>query len=179
MNRKFYFYLSFFRSRFLFRAITPINRRRQIKPPLTLRSRKASRRSPTTKSPLSKWKTRAHSARSKIELYSNVAPKMVARFKELAKEGVYNGTTFHRINADVIQGGDPFRKTPIRAMTARENPTNRMFRRNFPTFHTTRESSARRAGRITIRQIRSFSSCSNAKPDLTSVIRFSAKSSKE
>ncbi|MDQ3714161.1 MAG: peptidylprolyl isomerase [Acidobacteriota bacterium] len=43
----------------------------------------------------------------KIELYSNVAPKMVERFKELAKEGVYNGTTFHRINQSVIQGGDP------------------------------------------------------------------------
>ena len=43
----------------------------------------------------------------KIELYSNIAPKMVARFKELAKEGIYNGTTFHRINQTVIQGGDP------------------------------------------------------------------------
>ena len=43
----------------------------------------------------------------KIELYSNIAPKMVAQFKELAKEGVYNGTTFHRINQSVIQGGDP------------------------------------------------------------------------
>jgi len=43
----------------------------------------------------------------KMELYSNIAPQMVARFKELAKEGVYNGTTFHRVNMDVIQGGDP------------------------------------------------------------------------
>ncbi len=43
----------------------------------------------------------------KIELYSNIAPKMVARFKELAKEGVYNGVTFHRINQSVIQTGDP------------------------------------------------------------------------
>jgi len=43
----------------------------------------------------------------KIELYSNIAPKMVARFKELAKEGVYDGTTFHRVNQSVIQGGDP------------------------------------------------------------------------
>ena len=43
----------------------------------------------------------------KIELYSNIAPKMVERFKELAREGVYNGTTFHRINQSVIQGGDP------------------------------------------------------------------------
>jgi peptidylprolyl isomerase len=46
----------------------------------------------------------------KLELYSNIAPKMVARFKELAKEGVYNGTTFHRINQSVIQGGDPLTK---------------------------------------------------------------------
>lgn len=43
----------------------------------------------------------------KVELYSNIAPKMVARFKELAREGVYDGTTFHRLNQSVIQGGDP------------------------------------------------------------------------
>lgn len=42
-----------------------------------------------------------------IELYSNIAPKMVSRFKELAKSGFYNGTTFHRVNGTVIQGGDP------------------------------------------------------------------------
>lgn len=42
-----------------------------------------------------------------LELYSNIAPKTVAQFKALAKEGVYNGTTFHRINQSVIQGGDP------------------------------------------------------------------------
>jgi peptidylprolyl isomerase len=52
----------------------------------------------------------------KIELYSNIAPKMVARFKELAKEGVYDGTTFHRINQSVIQGGDPLSKD--------DDPTN-------------------------------------------------------
>lgn len=46
----------------------------------------------------------------KIELYSNIAPKMVARFKELAKEGVYNGVTWHRINDSVIQSGDPLSK---------------------------------------------------------------------
>jgi peptidylprolyl isomerase len=46
----------------------------------------------------------------KIELYSNIAPKMVARFKELAREGVYNGTSFHRINQSVVQGGDPLSK---------------------------------------------------------------------
>ena len=46
----------------------------------------------------------------KIELYSNIAPKMVEQFKALAKEGVYDGTTFHRINPSVIQGGDPLSK---------------------------------------------------------------------
>ena len=46
----------------------------------------------------------------KIELYSNIAPKAVARFKELANEGFFNGTTFHRINDSVIQGGDPLSK---------------------------------------------------------------------
>ena len=45
-----------------------------------------------------------------IELYSNLAPLMVARFKELAREGVYNGVTFHRINQSVIQTGDPLSK---------------------------------------------------------------------
>lgn len=44
-----------------------------------------------------------------IELYPNIAPKMVERFKKLISEGFYNGTTFHRIEprAGVIQGGDP------------------------------------------------------------------------
>jgi cyclophilin family peptidyl-prolyl cis-trans isomerase len=47
-----------------------------------------------------------------IELYPNIAPQMVARFKQLIKEGFYNGTTFHRINpnAGLIQGGDPLSK---------------------------------------------------------------------
>ncbi len=42
----------------------------------------------------------------KIELYSNIAPKHVARFKELAREGYYNGIAFHRVNDTVIQAGD-------------------------------------------------------------------------
>ena len=46
----------------------------------------------------------------KMELYSNIAPKMVAQFKALAREGVFDGTTFHRINPSVIQGGDPLSK---------------------------------------------------------------------
>ena len=44
-----------------------------------------------------------------IELYPNLAPQMVERFKKLVHEGFYDGTTFHRINAEsaLIQGGDP------------------------------------------------------------------------
>jgi cyclophilin family peptidyl-prolyl cis-trans isomerase len=42
-----------------------------------------------------------------IELYPNLAPKHVERFKTLAREGFYNGTTFHRVERTVIQGGDP------------------------------------------------------------------------
>ncbi|HEX8920381.1 MAG TPA: peptidylprolyl isomerase [Pyrinomonadaceae bacterium] len=50
-----------------------------------------------------------------IELYPNLAPKMVERFKQLVKEGFYNGTTFHRINPElgIIQGGDPLSKDNI------------------------------------------------------------------
>jgi cyclophilin family peptidyl-prolyl cis-trans isomerase len=55
----------------------------------------------------------------KIELYSNIAPKMVERFKELAKEGYYDGIIFHRINQSVIQAGNSDTKpgaTPKSAM---------------------------------------------------------------
>jgi cyclophilin family peptidyl-prolyl cis-trans isomerase len=45
-----------------------------------------------------------------IELYSNIAPKMVQRFKDLAQDGTYDGVTWHRINESVIQSGDPLSK---------------------------------------------------------------------
>ena len=47
-----------------------------------------------------------------IELYPNLAPNMVARFKQLIKEGFYNDTTFHRVDPQlgIIQGGDPLSK---------------------------------------------------------------------
>jgi peptidylprolyl isomerase len=62
----------------------------------------------------------------KIELYSNIAPKMVERFKALANEGVYDGTTFHRINQSVIQGGDPLSKDddPSNDGTGRSDKAN-------------------------------------------------------
>lgn len=53
-----------------------------------------------------------------IELYPNIAPQMVERFKKLIQEGAYNGTAFHRIDAlsGLIQGGDPLSKD--------DNPNN-------------------------------------------------------
>ncbi len=46
-----------------------------------------------------------------FEFLPDVAPKMVENFKDLAKSGFYNGTTFHRvINGFMIQGGDPLSK---------------------------------------------------------------------
>ena len=47
-----------------------------------------------------------------IELYPNVAPKMVERFKKLISEHVYDGTAIHRVDPSlgIIQGGDPLTK---------------------------------------------------------------------
>ena len=47
-----------------------------------------------------------------LELYPSAAPKTVANFVKLAKDGFYNGTKFHRVIADfMIQGGDPLSKS--------------------------------------------------------------------
>jgi cyclophilin family peptidyl-prolyl cis-trans isomerase len=47
-----------------------------------------------------------------IELYPNIAPKMVERFKKLAGEHFYDGTAVHRVDPSlgIIQGGDPLTK---------------------------------------------------------------------
>ena len=43
-----------------------------------------------------------------VDLFSSEAPKTVNNFVFLAREGFYDGTTFHRVIANfMIQGGDP------------------------------------------------------------------------
>jgi len=42
-----------------------------------------------------------------IELYPEDAPKTVTNFVTLAKNGYYDGLTFHRVEIGIIQGGDP------------------------------------------------------------------------
>jgi peptidylprolyl isomerase len=49
-----------------------------------------------------------------IEMMEDDAPKTVANFLKLAREGFYDGTKFHRIIKDfMIQGGDPQTKDDV------------------------------------------------------------------
>ena len=50
-----------------------------------------------------------------IDLRPDLAPNHVGYFIKLAKEGAYNGTTFHRmVRMGIIQGGDPLSKDPAK-----------------------------------------------------------------
>jgi cyclophilin family peptidyl-prolyl cis-trans isomerase len=51
-----------------------------------------------------------HTSEGKIELelYPDDAPKTVANFEKLSRDGFYEGVIFHRVIPDfMIQGGDP------------------------------------------------------------------------
>ena len=51
-----------------------------------------------------------------FDLLADAAPNHVAHFITRAREGAYNGTTFHRvITMGIIQGGDPLSKDPAQA----------------------------------------------------------------
>jgi cyclophilin family peptidyl-prolyl cis-trans isomerase len=74
-----------------------------------------------------------------FEFLPDVAPKMVDNFKDLAKTGFYDGTTFHRvINGFMIQGGDPLSKTPDQSGVGTGNGPRRM-----PAEFTTKYSHVR------------------------------------
>lgn len=55
----------------------------------------------------------------KVNFFEKDAPGTVANFIKLAKEGFYDGVTFHRVIPDfVVQAGCPFSKNPETAFKA-------------------------------------------------------------
>jgi cyclophilin family peptidyl-prolyl cis-trans isomerase len=58
-----------------------------------------------------------------LELWPDMAPKTVANFVKLSKEGFYNNTYFHRVIPDfMIQGGDPNTKDTTRTNDGQGGP---------------------------------------------------------
>ncbi len=58
-----------------------------------------------------------------IRFFTDVAPRHVDNFLNLAAMGFYNGTTFHRvIPGFIIQGGDPLSKEPDRTLHGTGGP---------------------------------------------------------
>jgi peptidyl-prolyl cis-trans isomerase B (cyclophilin B) len=50
-----------------------------------------------------------------VQFWADAAPNTIDNFKKLARQGFYDGTTFHRIVKDfMIQGGDPNSKDPAK-----------------------------------------------------------------
>jgi peptidyl-prolyl cis-trans isomerase B (cyclophilin B) len=50
-----------------------------------------------------------------VQFWTDAAPNTIENFKKLAREGFYDGTTFHRIvKGFMIQGGDPNSKDPAK-----------------------------------------------------------------
>lgn len=59
----------------------------------------------------------------RVTFYSEDAPKTVANFVKLAKEGYYDGLTFHRVLPDfVIQGGCPNSREGAKGMAGTGGP---------------------------------------------------------
>ncbi len=58
-----------------------------------------------------------------IRFYTDVAPRHVDNFLNLAKIGLYDGTTFHRVIPEfIIQGGDPLSKESDRSSHGQGDP---------------------------------------------------------
>jgi peptidyl-prolyl cis-trans isomerase B (cyclophilin B) len=61
-----------------------------------------------------------------LDLYPKIAPNHVNAFVNLARDGFYDGLTFHRVENWVVQGGDPTgtgRGGPGYNLKAEFNPT--------------------------------------------------------
>jgi peptidyl-prolyl cis-trans isomerase B (cyclophilin B) len=72
----------------------------------------------------------------KIQFFDKIAPKHVEHFIKLAKEGFYNGTTFHRvIPGFMIQGGDPNSKDDDLSNDGYGQPGLETVPAEFSTFH--------------------------------------------
>lgn len=62
-----------------------------------------------------------------LRFFPDIAPGHVKNFTKLAKDGFFNGTTFHRvIPGFMIQGGDPNSKNPDRATHGMGGPGHRV-----------------------------------------------------
>jgi len=62
-----------------------------------------------------------------LDLLADAAPNHVAHFITRAREGAYNGTTFHRVIAmGIIQGGDPLSKDPAQRAKYGSGGLNRL-----------------------------------------------------
>lgn len=62
-----------------------------------------------------------------LVFFPEVAPNHVANFLKLAKDKFYDGTTFHRvIPGFMIQGGDPYTKSPDRSTHGLGGPGQRL-----------------------------------------------------
>src|SRR5205823_2008022 len=60
--------------------------------------------------PKKKYKAIIHTERGDmtVDLFADTAPQTVNNFVFLARDGFYDGTTFHRVIKDfMVQGGDP------------------------------------------------------------------------
>lgn len=62
-----------------------------------------------------------------LRFFADVAPGHVTNFVKLSKEGLYNGTTFHRvIPGFMIQGGDPNSKNSDRSSHGMGGPGHKV-----------------------------------------------------